>query len=96
VGVDAPGAVVHDLAVVLADGGTTISDIETLRRRQPALFAKAASEPTAWRTIEALAADELALTRLFDAVAATREESGLARCTILLRVARSQHGPAGR
>ena len=29
----APGAVVRDLAVMLADGGTTITDIETLRRR---------------------------------------------------------------
>jgi hypothetical protein len=69
----APGVVVRDLTVVLADGGKTISDIETLRRREEALFDRAASEPTAWRTLEAIAADELALHRLFDAVAATRE-----------------------
>lgn len=68
-----PGVVVRDLAVVLADGGKTISDIEALRRRNRALFGRAASEPTAWRTIEAVAADELALHRLFDAVAATRK-----------------------
>lgn len=68
-----PGAVVRDLAVVLADGGRSISDIETLRRRHESLFATAASEPTAWRTVEAAACDELALTRMFDAVAATRE-----------------------
>jgi hypothetical protein len=65
--------VLRDLAVMLADGGTTISDIEALRRREEALFGRAASEPTAWRTLEAVAADELALTRLFDALAATRE-----------------------
>lgn len=69
----APGVVLRDLAVMLADGGTTISDIEALRRREEALFGGAASEPTAWRTLEAVAADELALTRLFDALAATRE-----------------------
>jgi DDE family transposase len=70
----APGAVMRDLAVVLADGGTSISDIETLRRRHGSLFATTASEPTAWRTIEAVAADELALTRMFDALADTREQ----------------------
>lgn len=69
-----PGKVARDLAVVLADGGTTISDIETLRHRHRALVGRAASEPTAWRTIEAVADDELALHRLFDAVAATREQ----------------------
>jgi hypothetical protein len=77
----APGVVVRDLAVVLALGGTAISDIETLRHRHKKLFAKAASEPTAWRTIEALAADELATTRLFDALAATREQVWAAGAT---------------
>ena len=36
------------------------------------MFDTTASQPTAWRTVEALAADELALTRMFDAVAQTR------------------------
>lgn len=54
-----PGRVVVDLAVVLADGGRCIDDIETLRRRHTAVFGHVASEPTAWRTIEALADDEL-------------------------------------
>jgi DDE family transposase len=67
-----PGVVVRDLAIVLADGGKAISDIETLRRREEALFDRVASEPTAWRTLEAIAADELAVHRLFDALAATR------------------------
>ena len=43
-----------DLAVMLALGGTTISDIETLRHGHRKPLGKAASEPTAWRTIEAL------------------------------------------
>lgn len=68
----APGAVVRDLAVMLADGATSVSDIATLRHGHDALFSTVASQPTAWRTIEALAADDLAVHRMFDAVAATR------------------------
>lgn len=68
----APGAVVRDLAVMLADGGTCVSDIATLRRGHDALFATVASQPTAWRTLEAIAADDLAVHRIFDAVAAVR------------------------
>jgi len=66
--------------VVLADGGKAISDIETLRRRNGALLGRAASEPTAWRTIEAVVADELAMTRLFDAVATTAPSGWLRQC----------------
>lgn len=68
-----PGQVARDLAVMLADGGRSISDIETLRRGDRGLFGTVASEPTAWRTIEAVAADELAVTRLFDELANVRE-----------------------
>ena len=68
----APGAVVRDLAVMLADGGTCVSDIATLRRGHDALFATVASQPTAWRTIEAIADDDLAVHRIFDAVAGVR------------------------
>jgi hypothetical protein len=68
----APGAVVRDLAVMLADGGTCVSDIATLRRGHDALFATVASQPTAWRTLEAIADDDLAVHRIFDAVAAVR------------------------
>jgi hypothetical protein len=79
---------VRDLAMVLADGGTTISDIEALRRRDTTLFGRVASEPTAWRTIEAVADDELAVTRMFNAVAATRRRLwrlGAARRTGTMR-----------
>ena len=44
-----PGAVARDLAVMLADGGTCVSDIATLRRGHDALFATVASQPTATR-----------------------------------------------
>src|SRR5699024_11571436 len=64
-----------DVAVMLADGGRCIDDIETLRRRDDRLFGHAASEPTAWRTLEALADDELADVRLFDALAAARAQA---------------------
>ena len=70
--VHAPGAVVRDLAVMLADGGTCVSDIATLRRGHDALFATVASQPTAWRTLEAIAGDDLAVHRIFDAVATVR------------------------
>jgi len=69
-----PGVVVRDLAVMLIDGGECVSD---LAPRQAELFGehagqRTASQPTAWRTIEAIAADELALTRLEQAVARVR------------------------
>ncbi|CAN5129769.1 IS1380-like element ISMsm3 family transposase [soil metagenome] len=60
------------MAVMLADGGTCTEDIETLRRRHVALFGHVASQPTAWRTIEALAADGLVDIRLFAALATAR------------------------
>ena len=54
------GEVLVDLAVMLADGGTTISDLVTLID-QPSLFGQVASVATAWRTLEAI--DEAALAR---------------------------------
>jgi hypothetical protein len=53
------GEVLVDLAVMLADGGEAISDLVVLRD-QPALFGDVASVPTAWRTLEAIGATELA------------------------------------
>jgi hypothetical protein len=50
------GQVLVDLAVMLADGGTTISDLVTLIH-QPSLFGAVASVPTAWRTLEAIDGD---------------------------------------
>jgi Transposase DDE domain group 1 len=42
-----PGAVLRDLAVVLADGGDCLSDLAVLRD-QPELFGPVASTATAW------------------------------------------------
>ena len=52
------GGVLVDLAVTLIDGGKTISDLAVLRN-QPSLFGEVASDPTAWRTLEAVDADAL-------------------------------------
>ena len=52
------GEVLVDLAVMIADGGEAISDLAVLRD-QPALFGAVASNPTAWRTLEAIDADTL-------------------------------------
>jgi hypothetical protein len=57
------GAVLRDLAVVLADGGDCLSDLAVLRD-QPALFGSVASTPTAWRVVERTASDPDGLARL--------------------------------
>ena len=54
----APGAVLRDVAVMLADGGAFLSDLAVLGGQRD-LFGDVASVPTAWRTIEAVAADDL-------------------------------------
>ena len=46
------GRVLTDLAVMIAGGGTAISDLAVLRD-QPSLFGEVASTPTSWRTLEA-------------------------------------------
>ena len=63
------GDVLVDLAVMIADGGTTISDLAVLRN-QPDLFGTVASTPTAWRTLEAI--DGATLTRIATARAGAR------------------------
>lgn len=55
--VHAPGGVLADLAVMLADGGTRLRHLDVLRG-QPGLFGKVASVPTATRTLAALADDD--------------------------------------
>jgi Transposase DDE domain group 1 len=45
------GRVLTDLAVVIADGATTISEIDTLRH-QGELFGSVASDTTVWRALE--------------------------------------------
>ena len=47
------GRVVGDLAVCIADGGRVLSDLAALRD-QPELYGPVASDPTAWRTLEAI------------------------------------------
>jgi hypothetical protein len=63
------GDVVVDLAVMLADGGETISDLAVLRD-QPGLFGAVASTSTAWRALEAV--DGPVLARIGEARAEAR------------------------
>ena len=63
------GQVLVDVAVMIADGGETISDLAVLRD-QADLFGEVASTPTAWRTLEAI--DPAALERIALARAAAR------------------------
>jgi hypothetical protein len=63
------GEVLVDLAVMVADGGEAISDLATLRH-QPELFGEVASNPTAWRALEAV--DDAALARIKAARAKAR------------------------
>lgn len=63
------GRVLTDLAVMIADGGTSISDLVVLRD-QPTLFGEVASTPTAWRTLDAV--NDAALARIATARAAAR------------------------
>ena len=65
------GQVLTDLAVMIADGGTAISDLAVLRD-QPNLFGEVASTPTAWRTLEAI--DDAALERIAVARADARRQ----------------------
>jgi nucleotide-binding universal stress UspA family protein len=65
-----PGRVALDVALMLADGGEAIADLAVLRN-QPDLFGPVASDPTAWRVLDAL--DEAALAQLRAARARARE-----------------------
>lgn len=66
------GEVLRDLAVMIADGGTRISDLAVLGN-QPRLFEGVASNPTAWRTLEAI--DDEVLERIAVARAHARENA---------------------
>lgn len=63
------GDVLVDLAVAIADGAETISDLAVLRD-QPDLFGPVASHPTVWRTLAAI--DEAGLDRIKTARAEAR------------------------
>ncbi len=80
----APGDVLVDLAVMLADGGECVSDVKVLRD-QPGLFGEVASQPTAWRVVDAV--DEATLAGLQAARAASRARvwaAGLAPAKVTL------------
>src|SRR5438105_2995014 len=47
------GRVLGDLAVCIADGGRVLSDLAALRD-QPELYGPVASDPTAWRALDAI------------------------------------------
>ena len=64
-----PGRVLVDVAVAIADGTETISDIAVLAD-QPRLFGPVASDSTVWRLLDAL--DEPALARVASARTAAR------------------------
>jgi hypothetical protein len=65
-----PGQVLADLAVSIADGATSISDLKALRD-QPNLFGAVASTPTAWRVLDKVSEARLALVRAGRAEART-------------------------
>jgi hypothetical protein len=64
------GRVVVDLAVALADGATTITDVARTLGAQPSLFGDVASTATTWRTLESI--DDAALERIATARAEAR------------------------
>lgn len=72
----APGRVLSDLAVLLADGGETISDLAVLRH-QPGLFGSVASTATAWRVLDGI--ESAGLDGLKRARAQARERAWLLR-----------------
>jgi hypothetical protein len=67
-----PGRVVRDLAVMLADGGDCLSDLRAVRDQQ-SLFGPVASDATAFRVVEAIAADPDLIAALRAARAHARE-----------------------
>jgi hypothetical protein len=80
----APGDVLTDLAVMLADGGECTSDLKVLRN-QPGLFGVVASQPTAWRVLDAIDAALLADVQAARAKARARVwAAGLAPAKVTL------------
>lgn len=69
-----PGRVLRDLAVMVADGGDCLSDLRAVRDQEP-LFGKVASNATAFRLIDQIAADPELLDRLRAARARARENA---------------------
>ena len=67
-----PGRVIRDLAVMLADGGECVADLGAVRDQQ-ALFGPVASDSTAFRVIDRVAADPALVDALRAARARARE-----------------------
>jgi hypothetical protein len=67
-----PGRVIRDLAVMLADGGECVSDLGAVRE-QEALFGAVASDSTAFRVVDRIAAEPGLLDELRAAHARARE-----------------------
>jgi Transposase DDE domain group 1 len=68
------GAVVRDLAVMIADRGDCLADLWGLRDQRP-LFGEVASDSTAYRVIERIAADPALLSGLRAARAMVRSRA---------------------
>jgi hypothetical protein len=68
-----PGVVLGDLAVMLADGASSLSGLGALRD-QEALFGQVASDSTAYRVLDSI--DQAGLERLREAVAVARGRAG--------------------
>jgi hypothetical protein len=67
-----PGRVLRDLAVTVADGGECVADLAVLRDQQE-LFGGVASDSTAYRVVEKIAADPSLMGALRHAHACARE-----------------------
>jgi hypothetical protein len=63
-----PGSVLADLAVAIADGADSISDLKSLRD-EPGLFGPVASTPTAWRVLDRVSEAHLPRLRVGRAAA---------------------------
>src|SRR5512132_1003559 len=75
-----PGRVIRDLAVMLADGGDCLSDLRAVRDQEP-LFGAVASDATAFRLLDRIAADPSLLDALRAARARARENAWNAGAT---------------
>jgi hypothetical protein len=74
-----PGRVLVDVAVMLADGGETISDIATLAD-QSAVFGSVASDSTCWRVLDSI--EDSTLDAIAAARAAAREAAWAQRAEV--------------